>query len=392
MLELYHDKAAWVPNVDKVGTSVQQALGIGFKSVPYPDTTTYQSTVRGAISTESAPDLFSWWSGYRMEDIVKAGAAEDVSALWQQQIASGAYSQDIADAFTFDGKIYAVPFLISYWTVLYNKPVFTQNNLQPPTTWDEFMALCATLKEQGITPLAQSIDGRWPAFIMFQELVLRAAGPEFYNSLMRGEASYEDPKVVAVMERWKELIDNGYFTDPGVTFGTADNSLLPLFSQGQVGMVPIGDWYSAILVGGGLKPGEDYDAFILPNIDPALPKALFFETSPLIVSARGARKAEAIKVAEWWMSAEAQKEWSDLQGFSSPNSKVAINNPVANAIATKISSEQYQLVQRYWEATPPEIVEPAVDELGRFILNPTSYREVLAAMQQTAQSIWQSRA
>src|SRR5205823_5600737 len=141
ILDLYHDKANWATNADKLGESAAKAINIGFKSVPFPDTTTYQSTVRAALGSDKAPDLFTWWSGYRMEDIVKANGAADLSSIWDKYLASGEFSKGIASAYTFEGKVYAVPFNVAYWIVFYSKPVFDQNGLTPPKTWKEFTDL-----------------------------------------------------------------------------------------------------------------------------------------------------------------------------------------------------------------------------------------------------------
>ncbi len=65
-----------------------------------------------------------------------------------------------------------------------------------------------------------------------------------------------------------------------------------------------------------MEPGTGYDAFIMPNVNADLPNVLFFETGPLIVSAKGERKEDALKVAEWWMTPEAQQLWCSLMGFS----------------------------------------------------------------------------
>ncbi len=391
MLELYHDKASWADNTDIMGQAAAEAIGVGFASVPFPDTTTYQSTVRAALGTDKAPDMFTWWSGYRMEDIVNSGGAEDLSAIWDKYLASGEYTPGIASAYTFDGKVYAVPFNVAYWVVYYNKSLFEENGLQPPTTWDEFMALNDTLLEKGVTPLAMTLDGRWPTFIIFEEMILRTAGPDFYDKLMSGEAKYTDPEVVKAMEVWKGMIEKGYFTDPGISFGTGDNAMLPLFQNGQVAMIPIGDWYSATLTGAGMEPGVDYGAFIMPNENPDLPAALFFETGPLLVSANGPNKEDAIKIADWWMSEPAQKEWSSLMGFTSPNAKAETVNPVSSEVVQWIGDNEAIAVQRYWEATPPDIVETAVDEFARFMLNPDQYMEVLNSIQQKADSVWADR-
>ncbi len=87
-----------------------EAIGVGFETIVNEDTTNYQATVRASLTTDSAPDIFTWWSGFRMEDIVAAGGAADVTEVWQPYIDSGEYSQGLANAFAFDGKVYAVPF------------------------------------------------------------------------------------------------------------------------------------------------------------------------------------------------------------------------------------------------------------------------------------------
>lgn len=391
MLEMYHDKSSWEANTNTMGEMAAVDTGIGFITVPFADTTNYQTTVRAALGTDAAPDLYTWWSGYRMEDIVKAGAAADLSEVWKKYIDSGEYSQDVANAFAFDGKVYAVPLLTANWVVYYNKKLFEENGLTPPTTWDEFTALNDALVAKGVTPMAVTIDGRWPAFIMFEEMVLRTAGPDFYNKLMAGEAKYTDPEVVAAMELWKEMIEKGYFTDPGIPFGTGENAILPLFQGGQVAMIPIGDWYSSTLVGGGLVPGEDYDAFIMPNKDASLPPALFFEAGPLLVGENSPNKADAIKAVEWWMSVPAQDKWSELAGFTSANANAAPANTVGAGIQQWIADNDATLVQRYWEATPPDIVEVAVDELARFMTDPTTMDQVLETVQAKAEEVWAAR-
>lgn len=46
----------------------------------------------------------------------------------------------------YEGKNYAVPYRSSVLYMLYNKQVFADNNLDVPTTWDEFIDVCDTLK------------------------------------------------------------------------------------------------------------------------------------------------------------------------------------------------------------------------------------------------------
>ncbi len=390
MLELYHDKSTWLENTDIMGQSAAEAIGIGFESIINEDTTNYQATVRASLTTDSAPDIFTWWSGFRMEDIVAAGGATDLTDVWQPYLDSGEYSQGLANAFAFDGKVYAVPFHFGFWNVYYNKPLFEEHGLSAPTTWEEFEALNTALVDLGVVPLAQTFIDRWQAFIVFEEMVLRTHGPELYNKLMFGEAKYTDPEVVEAMELWKEMMDKGYLIND-YAFGTGTDTFLPAFQDGQVAMVVIGDWYAASLVGAGLEPGVDFDAFIMPNKNPDLPPALFFEAGPLLVGENSPNKEDAKKVADWWMSVEAQDEWNGLQGFSPANNLAASPTVVGEGIQSWINDNSAELVLRYWEATPPDIVETAVDEFARFMVNPDQYMLVLENIQAKADQVWAER-
>lgn len=390
MIEMYHDKVTWAENTDKMGQAAAAAMGVGFTSVANADTTAYQATTRAALSSDKAPDIFSYWSGYRMEDIIKAGLAADLTDIWKKYIDSGEYSQAMADAFSFDGKVYGFPMLTSYWVIYYNKPLFEENGLKPPTTWDEYIALNDALLAKGITPMAQTFVDRWQAFIMFEEMIMRTQGPEFYDKLMRGEAKYTDPEVVEAMMLWKELMDKGYLTND-YSFGTAENTFLQAFQDDKVAMVAIGDWYSTSLIGAGLEPGKDFDAFIMPNMKADLPPALFLEAGPLLVGENSPNKEDALKVADWWMSVPAQDEWSGMTGFLPANSQAAAPSVVGKSIQDWINTNKAQPRLRYWEATPPDIVDAAVDEFARFMTNPDQYMDVLEAIQQKADQVWAER-
>ena len=117
--------------------------------MPYADTSTYQAAVRAALRTPIAPGVFTWWSGYRMKDLVDAGLVADVSDLWKKYTDAGLYSPSLASAYTFDGKIYGIPNLVAYWVVFYNKKVFDEQGLTPPKTWADLEAAAAKLKAAG---------------------------------------------------------------------------------------------------------------------------------------------------------------------------------------------------------------------------------------------------
>ena len=121
------------------------------------------------------------------------------------------------------------------------------------------------------------------------------------------------------------------------------------------------------------------------------PPSLFFEAGPLLVGENSPNKEEARKIIDWWMSVDAQNQWNDMMGFSPANSQANNPNVVGQSIQDWVNDNQAELVLRYWEATPPDIVEAAIDEFARFMLNPDQYMEVLETIQQKADQVWADR-
>jgi len=194
------------------------------------------------------------------------------------------------------------------------------------------------------------------------------------------------------MKLWGEMIEKGYFSDPSaVTIGSGANNFPPLFKQGKIAMVTWGGWFEPTLEAAGIKGGEDYGAFITPNIDTAAGNNLIFETGPWCVAERGKRKADAIKATEWFASKEGQEHWIKTTGFTSARSDVASANPVDKEIDKTIKDGSYKLLNRYWEATPHDIVEVAVDQFVKFMLKPGDPAPFLQAIQKQADQSWASQ-
>jgi multiple sugar transport system substrate-binding protein len=382
-VDVYHDKANW----QDAYTKVLGAAPAASEAVPYADTSSYQAAVRASLRTDSAPGIFTWWSGYRMKDLVDAGLVADVTELWKKYTDAGLISPSLASAYTFDGKIYGIPNLVAYWAVFYNKKVFADNGLSPPKTWEELTAAAEKLKAAGVTPFGATVDGRWPAFIWFQEFLVRQ-DPDLYNRLMNGEAKYTDPEVETAFKTWKDWIDKGYFTDPSISFGTAGtNAMAGQFAQGKLAMILVGTWYAATLQEAGMSP-DDIGLFIMPNQKADMAPSVIFETGPLLLAANSAQKDNAMKVADYWMSAPAQQAWVDAQDFPPINKDVKAKSALIADIVKEINDGGYTQINRFWEATPTPIAEAAVDEIGGFMLNPETYPQVMQNLQALADKTW----
>jgi ABC-type glycerol-3-phosphate transport system substrate-binding protein len=383
---LMHDKGGnpdYRPFFEQMGVLAKTETGVGFTQTPYPDTSVFQATVRTALPTNKAPDLFTWWSTYRMKDLIDAGLVADMTPLWDKHKAE--YSQGLRDAFTFNGKVYGLADVVEYWGVWYNKDVFAKYNLKVPATWADFLKVCETLKTNGVTPMLQSVQQRWPTFIMFEEMVARQ-DPKLYVDLCAGKAKYSDPRVKKAFAVWADLIAKGYFTDPSTDL-FADGPRL--FNQGKIGMVPIGSWYLTQLKLGGV-PEEKAGIFILPPPNPAAGKVVIMEASPIVIAAKAPNLADAMKVADWWMGPAGNAAFAKMLNQYPANAKSDASFLPASkvAFAKLIFDGKYQILNRYWEATPTPICEKAVDKFAEFILNPGNVDTILADLDKIADDYW----
>lgn len=380
-LTLYNDKGAWTKFFEAMGTQSKQQIGLGMKPVGYTDSAQYQAFIKASFRTDVKPDLFTWQTGGMLEEIVKQKQVAETTTLWQEAIKNGDLSQDLAPYYTVDGKQYCVPMNVAYWGMFYNKKLFDQHKLQPPTTWDELIKVADTLKQNNVKAFYHT--SVLFSFIWFEQL-LAGTDPDLYDRLSTGKAKYTDPGVVQVMERWKSMIDAGYFANPGDKTDPADG-----LKSGKNAMVSFGTWFNTSMTQRELKAGTDYGFFVIPNVNAALPKtSVIFESGPLCSLAKAPDPDASTKYLKWWTGAEAQEKWANTRGDVSANPKVAIQDQALGQITKDAGGGKYRLVNRYFEATPPPILTAALDGFGLFVTKPETYQKVLQDIQKAADEYW----
>jgi multiple sugar transport system substrate-binding protein/raffinose/stachyose/melibiose transport system substrate-binding protein len=385
---LMHDKGGnpdYRPFYEALGVASQSAVGVGITQSANPSTDVFMSAVRAALPTKQAPELFTWWSTYRMKDLIDQGLVADLTDLWNKHKAD--FSAGVRSAFTFNGKVYGLPYSIEYWGVWYNKSTFKKLGLSEPRTWDEFLKVCDALKAGGVTPMAQSVQGRWPTFIMFEEMVARQ-DPKLYVDLCEGRAKYTDPGVKAAFGVWADLINKGYFTDPSTDLFSDTPRL---FQQGQVGMVPIGSWYYTTLTSNGVAD-SDCGFFVMPPPNPKVGKVAIMEAAPIVVAKNSPNLADARKIIDWMMTPKGSAVLPKLLNQFPPTvtADTTFLPKVKADLATMLVKDKYQILNRYWEATPTAICETAVDKFAEFILDPSKLDQVLADLDKVASDYWSS--
>ena len=131
-------------------------VNITFLPINPPD---YNSTLRLQLDSGTGPDLYYSRSYAPGEELFNAGFSADCSDI--AGLMENFTAESLAPWQTADGTMFAVPFAAVSHGVYYNKDIFAANELEVPTTWEEFIAVCEALKAADITPLANGVADEW---------------------------------------------------------------------------------------------------------------------------------------------------------------------------------------------------------------------------------------
>lgn len=379
-LDFYTDKAAWEPSFDAMNAvSAEEGLELAFTG--YSDATAYDAFIKQAFRTDQVPDLFTWHTGGQLAELVEQGLVAETSDLWAEAEANGDVPAGLIDNYTYDGKQYCVPLNVAYWAMYYNTAVFEELGLEVPTTWEELMTVADTLVANGKVPFHQM--NIIFEFVWFQAM-LAGNDPDVYQGIATGDADYTDPAVVEVMEQWQDMLEKGYFIDPGVS--TDPQTLL---STGEVAMAYFGSFFTGQLTAIGAESGVDYGIFTIPNMNPDVEQEqMILETGPLCVGAGSANEQAALDYSAWWMTEAPQSAWTAERGDVSFNAKAPVSDPELSALVEEVSSGDYQVQMRYLEAAPLPVYTLSTEIFGDFVTNHPDPMPGLERLQAEAEAYW----
>ena len=151
----------------------------------------------------------------------------------------------IARAAYEDGTLHSIPYQPSIFGFFYNKTLFDKAGIKEvPTTWDELDAVCAKLKDAGITPITAD-DAYMTSFIGYH--LARYIGQDGVKSLVTGEevngqnVTWDDERVLAAAQSFADFAKKGYFSKNIATnvYPAGQNQE---FAPGDAAIVICGSW------------------------------------------------------------------------------------------------------------------------------------------------------
>ena len=376
-INFFTDKAAWEPSFEEMNAA---SGDIQLEFTGYSDPVAYDTYIRQAFRTDEKPDLFTWHTGGQLGELVEQGLVAETSDIWTEAESEGLVPEGLKDQYTYDGKQYCVPLNVAYWAVYYNKQIFEDNGLTPPTTWEEMETVMQTLRDAGVTPFHQM--NIIFEFVYFQAL-LAGQNPDTYLGILDGSASYTDEDVNVAVDKWEEMIKRGDFIDPGVT-----GDPQALLMNGDVAMAYFGTFFTGQLTAIDAVSGEDYGIFMFPNLNPDTEEQpMILETGPLCVGAGSENEDVALAYSKWWLTTDAQTAWSTSRGDVSFNPDVEIDDPELSALVESVN-DGARILPRYLEGSPQPVYQLSTELFGAFVTSPSDPRGMQERLQAAAEEYW----
>ncbi|MBS6859509.1 MAG: sugar ABC transporter substrate-binding protein [Clostridiales bacterium] len=300
----------------------EEAIQAGYEAViadfeeEYPNIKITQNTVPDAakvltsrIATDDCPPVLTDWpTQMQFKEKVKNGYYEKLSDQpFFDQINESYLAMTPAD----DGEYYAMPYASNYMAVFYNIDIFEENNIEIPSTWDEFIAVCDQFVELGITPLNFPLKDGVGHIFQATTVAFLPEGIEQLEAVQNGEAK------LAGNEDWIQygnmmlkLMEYGNSD----AFGMSTTNMQEAFANGQCAMIISGSYGRGNIILA--NPDLNFGAFVLPGLTEDTTNCLTGVNAAQCISASASdeEKEAALTFLSYLARTEVAQKWSDETG------------------------------------------------------------------------------
>ena len=199
------------------------------------------------------------------------GAVAELDDIYADAQLDDVMIPDIRDVVTREGHPYGVVTGVHRNnSFLFNQRIFDAQSLEPPTSVDELLEVCATLKSAGVTPVATDMD-TWVLRIFFDEILAGTMGAEGFDDFIKGKADANEPAVQAHLESaisaFDTILTEYVYVERSLDEQYEWSSAADDLYNDRAAMMFHGDWAKGYLVHLGFTPGVDFGVLGPPGAD-----------------------------------------------------------------------------------------------------------------------------
>ena len=204
-------------------------------------------------------------------------------------------------------------------------------------------------KAAGIIPIATggANGSGWELELGVGVLGPSVYGADFYDKMMKGEAKFTDPKYVAALQRFKDMLP--YYEDGFA--GTDYTAATQLFVTGKAAMFLGGSFENGSFRA--QNPDLKFSVFAFPGDEPTdNPVVSAFCDGSYGLVDTSTKKEAALKVLNWMASPEFAQLFADSVGWPAARPEIKSTDPVlSKMIAMQKNSTPYLTLVGYrWQA------------------------------------------
>lgn len=333
----------------------------------------YKTLLPSWLTSQQAPDIVTWFAGYRMQAFAEKGLLEP---LTNDVFPGGSFEKEFPASFksasSYKDSIYFLPQSWYWWAMYYNKDVFAKYNITPPKTWDEFLVVCETLRKNGVAPVAMGAKDTWTAGGWFDYMDSAVNGGEFHVQLTKGDIPYTDPRVVKTFKTLTNLAEKKYIQDNASSYSWQEAATLMF--DGKAGMYLIGQFV------GDVAPADKKASigwFRFPTFGTITDYSVDTPTDGFMIPKNAKNKENAKKFITFLATAKSQEAFCKPLGRLAANINVAPPSPDAELGLAMIKGAK-SAMQFYDRDAPEEMAAKGMNAIMDAMADPAKLDEILA--------------
>ncbi|HTJ39566.1 MAG TPA: N-acetylglucosamine/diacetylchitobiose ABC transporter substrate-binding protein [Dactylosporangium sp.] len=229
--DLYKQKHAKATIDHKGIQKVGEALQPRFVANTPPDVVDNTGAGRLDLATLVAAKQLS-----DLSELLDAPSFDDPNTKVRDTLLPG-----VVDDGTFDKSVLVLNFTYTAWGLWYSRPLFASKGWTYPKTWDEMLALCATIKGAGIAPW--TYQGKYPEYINdpLLSMAAKTGGTDLIKAVDNLEPNaWKADGLKAAAEAFAELAGKGYIMAGSEALSHTESQAA--WCQGKAAFIPCGSW------------------------------------------------------------------------------------------------------------------------------------------------------
>ena len=243
-------------------------------TVKYTGTRDINTVLTTGVASGVLPDLAGLPGPGQMSEFAKAGALKPLDSVLDVATYKAETAPALVTLGTIDGKLSGVFIKAAVKGLIWYNPKVHDYSAAPPKTWDELKAQADANKDGAAAVwclrLGNLAASGWPGTDWIEDLVLRQAGPDVYNSWWQGKTKWTSAEIKTAFQTYltdvvAKIKDPVEAVDPTKDFtGGGD----PLFAT-PPGCVVFhqGSFITGLGAFKGKAAGTDYNFFPFPDVN-----------------------------------------------------------------------------------------------------------------------------